>query len=241
MIFQEPMTSLNPVFTHRRADRRDRCACTRAWTARPRAPRRMRMLELVEIPAAAQRLRRVPAPALGRHAPARDDRDGDGLRPDAADRRRADHRARRDDPGADPRADAAAAGRDRHEHPVHHAQPRRRRGARRRRGGDVRRPRRRDARRCGELFARPQHPYTQGLLACLPGQQRGVRPRQTARRLLRDPRPGVEPARAAARLRVRAALRPGRGRVPRSDAGRCVDTTAQARSARCIRDRREAA
>ena len=23
-----------------------------------------------------------------------------------------------------------------------------------------------------DLFARPQHPYTQGLLACLPGQQR---------------------------------------------------------------------
>ena len=30
MIFQEPMTSLNPVYTRRRADRRGACACTRA-------------------------------------------------------------------------------------------------------------------------------------------------------------------------------------------------------------------
>ena len=48
---------------------------------------------------------RIPASALGRHAAARDDRARDGLRPVAADRRRADDRARRDDPGADPGAD----------------------------------------------------------------------------------------------------------------------------------------
>jgi peptide/nickel transport system ATP-binding protein len=36
----------------------------------------------------------------------------------------------------------------------------------------------------GDLFARPQHPYTQGLLACLPGHQRtGVVPARGKRRL----------------------------------------------------------
>ena len=48
----------------------------------------------------------LPAPVLGRHAPAGDDRDGARVRAEAADRRRADDRARRDDPGADPRAAA---------------------------------------------------------------------------------------------------------------------------------------
>ena len=48
--------------------------------------------------------RRLPAPVLGRHAPARDDRDGALLQPGHPDRRRADDGARRDDPGADPRA-----------------------------------------------------------------------------------------------------------------------------------------
>ena len=55
--------------------------------------------------------RRVPARVLGRHAPAGDDRDGAHQRPEAADRRRADDRARRHHPGADPAADRAAAGR----------------------------------------------------------------------------------------------------------------------------------
>ena len=52
----------------------------------------------------------LPAPAVRRHAPAGADRDGAGLPAPAADRRRADHRARRDHPGADPRA-AQGAGR----------------------------------------------------------------------------------------------------------------------------------
>ena len=47
--------------------------------------------------------RRVPAPAVGRHAAARDDRDGARVQARSADRRRADDRARRHDPGADPR------------------------------------------------------------------------------------------------------------------------------------------
>ena len=75
-------------------------------------------------PAAAARApRRLPAPALRRAAPAGDDRDRAVLRAEGAARRRADDRARRDDPGADPRGarrprgaarDGDAAGHPRH-------------------------------------------------------------------------------------------------------------------------------
>ena len=110
MIFQEPMTSLNPCFTvgfqigealktHLELD------AARAPSARRRAAGRGRHHR---SGAAALRL---PAPAVGRHEPARHDRHGDRLRPEAPHRRRADHRARRHHPGADPRPPAAAAAR----------------------------------------------------------------------------------------------------------------------------------
>ena len=64
------------------------------------------LLQSVGIPEAERRLRGVPAPALRRYAPARDDRDRARLRPEAAVRRRADDRARRHRAGADPRSAA---------------------------------------------------------------------------------------------------------------------------------------
>ena len=80
MIFQEPMTSLNPVFTDRRADRRGPAAApARSAAPRPRA-RALEMLRRGAHPGARAALRRLSAPALRRHAPARDDRDGAGLR-----------------------------------------------------------------------------------------------------------------------------------------------------------------
>ena len=79
----------------------------------------------------------LSAPALRRHAPARDDRDGAVVPPESADRRRADDRARRDGAGADPGADPDPAGGDADGRRLHHA-----RHGRGRRG---RRPRRRDA------------------------------------------------------------------------------------------------
>ena len=105
MIFQEPMTSLNPSFTigeqiietivrHRGGSRRQ---------ARERA---IELLRRVHIPSPETARRRISAQALRRHAPARHDRDGAGLRSDAADRRRADHRARRHAAGANSRSDA---------------------------------------------------------------------------------------------------------------------------------------
>ena len=107
MIFQEPMTSLNPGFTvgdqiveahlrHRGASRRGRASARSSCCAAS------------AFPSPAQRDRRVSAPALRRHAPARDDRHGARLRARAADRRRADHRARCHHPGANPRPAARA-------------------------------------------------------------------------------------------------------------------------------------
>ena len=103
MIFQEPMASLNPCFTvgfqieevlrfhidlgRRRAARRARSSCCKQ----------------VGIPDPDERLDVLPAPDVGRPVPARDDRHGHRLQSEAADRRRADHRARRDHPEADPR------------------------------------------------------------------------------------------------------------------------------------------
>ena len=105
------------------------------------------MLRSVGIPQARAARRRVPVPALRRHAPARDDRHGALLRPAAAHRRRADDGARRDDPGADPRPAARAAARARHGDHADHPRPGRDRRDGRRRRGDVPGPGRRAGRR----------------------------------------------------------------------------------------------
>ena len=146
MIFQEPMTSLNPVFTV--GNQIAEAAALHLGMDRHAAMKRaLDMLELVEIPAAKQRIDEYPHQLSG------------GMRqrvmiamalscnPVAADRRRADDGARRDDPGADPRAARQAAARDRHGGAVHHAQPGRRRRDRRPRRRHVLRARRRGRRR----------------------------------------------------------------------------------------------
>jgi ABC-type dipeptide/oligopeptide/nickel transport system ATPase component len=100
MIFQEPMTSLNPVFTignqisemfilHRMASRKA------PWT------QSIEMLDRVQIPAPERRIEGIPPPAFRRHAPAGHDRHGAGLRSRDADRRRADHGAGCDRAGPD--------------------------------------------------------------------------------------------------------------------------------------------
>ena len=107
MIFQEPTTSLNPCFTvgfqlaetlrlHLGLDR----------TAAHRA--RWSSSDTVGIPDPSRRLAAIRISSRAA-APARDDRHGAGLRAGAADRRRADHRARRHDPGPDPRPAARLA------------------------------------------------------------------------------------------------------------------------------------
>ena len=76
VVFQDPMTSLNPVLSI--GDPDDRHPVPRA-RARPRATSARRasaLLQRVGIPDAASRHRRLPAPVLGRHAPAHRHRDG---------------------------------------------------------------------------------------------------------------------------------------------------------------------
>ena len=117
----------------------------------------------------------LPARVLRRHAPARDDRDGADQRAQAADRRRADDRARRDRAGADPRADRAAAVRDRHRRDHDHPRPRRRRG------GDATRSRSctpagsSSARRRASCSRAPQHPVHVGPAALDPAAGRAAR------------------------------------------------------------------
>ena len=185
-------------------------------------------------PGAGAPLRRLPAPALRRSAPARDDRPGARLRAAAPRRRRADHRARRHRAGRDPQADArpARAGqrRRRADHPRH--------GRRRRHGrphrGDAARPHRRDRHRRPDLqprrstptpsscsprcrtSARSARPRRRGAHGARPGGAGGRDARADHGR--REPRPGVPQARQPAGLpRRRRRLpddRPGRGRRP---------------------------
>ena len=102
MIFQNPRASLNPLFrvektleqvlgTHRNLSGESARRAAFELLRRRRA-------------AAGARARALPARALGGHVPARDDRLCPRLAPEHADRRRADDRARRDDPAPDHRA-----------------------------------------------------------------------------------------------------------------------------------------
>ena len=100
IIFQNPRTALNPIRPVGRqiADILLRHANVTARTAPARA---IEMLAKVRIPDPERRAAAYPFELSGGHVPARHDRDGAGLRAGAADRRRADHRARRHDTGGD--------------------------------------------------------------------------------------------------------------------------------------------
>ena len=60
MIFQEPMTSLNPVLTHRRPDRRDGAAAPQREPRATRHARAVEMLRLVQIPEPERRVAEYP-------------------------------------------------------------------------------------------------------------------------------------------------------------------------------------
>ena len=114
MIFQDPMTSLNPYLTVKRQMTEVLELHQGMSAGRGAAKAAVEMLDVVQIPEAKRRLDMYPARILRRHAPARDDRHGAAVRAGAADRRRADHRARRHGAGADPRPARRAEARDRH-------------------------------------------------------------------------------------------------------------------------------
>ncbi len=119
MIFQEPMTSLNPVFTVGEQI----CEVLRLHMGLSRAQARARAIEVPERsrhPRAAAARQFLSAPALRRPAAARHDRDGDRLRTQAADRRRADHGARCHHPEADPGTAGRSEAAPPHVVAVHH-------------------------------------------------------------------------------------------------------------------------
>ena len=132
----------------------------------------------------------VPPPVERRDAAAGDDRDGARPRAGAPHRRRADHGARRDDPGADPLAAAGAAGAGEDGGSPHHPRPRR--GARLR-GPDrdhVPRPHRGDRADAGPL-RRPRasvHAGAAGVAAgeADRGKAAGVDPRDGSRPVQRS-------------------------------------------------------
>src|SRR6266498_639968 len=175
----------------RRARARDRDAAAGRYS-RPRGTRRS-----------------LSASALGRHAPARHDRDGARLSPQGADRRRADHRARRDDPGADPRAPRPAPARAGHGGAPDHARSRRGRGPRRPRRRHVRGPRRRNG-ADGRAVRASHSSLYRGAARGRAASRRSPRPRAAAR----DPRSGAGRDRLADRLPVPPALSSCLGQMP---------------------------
>ena len=199
MIFQDPMTVAEPGAHDRRPDLRGDQGPpgTERRAARERT---MALLAARGCPVRGARVRPVPARVLRRHAPARDDRDGDRERPERPRRGRADDSARRHDPGADHRGAEGGAARDAGGDRPHHPRPRPDRRARRSRRRDVRGQGRRDRRRLLDLR-----------LAPAPVHRRPSEEPRTARRGRRparaDRRAATQPDHAAAGLRVPPALR----------------------------------
>ena len=109
MIFQEPMSSLNPIYRVG-SQIAEGIMLHQRLTKKQALARALDLLKEVRIPEPQARIEQYPAPALGRPAPARDDRDGDRQQSGFPDRRRADHGARRHRAGRDPEAHPPVAG-----------------------------------------------------------------------------------------------------------------------------------
>ena len=108
MIFQEPMTALNPLSpVGRQIAEMFVLHEGASWQEAER--RAVEALASVRVAGARAARQGLSAPAVGRHAPARDDRHRAGLQPRSAARRRADDGARRDGAGRDPRPRSASS------------------------------------------------------------------------------------------------------------------------------------
>ena len=208
MIFQDPMTSLNPTLTigtqitetmqppprpheGRGAQARGR-ACSKRCTSR--------------TPRAAPR--RLPAPLLGRHAPARDDRDRALVQPEAADRGRADDGARRHGAGA---ASSTCSRSCASEHEMAMIIITHDMGVVAEAADDI------AVMYAGQiveqatahdLFDHPEHPYTEALLGALPQLEgEGVREGRLTAIPGRPPDLSTRPTRAASRRAARTRTR----------------------------------
>ena len=187
MIFQEPMTSLNPLL--RIGDQiSEPIMLHQGLTRKAALDKAVDMLRLVHIPDAEPVAAGLPAPDVRRHAPAGDDRDGAGVQPAGPARRRADHRARRHDPGPDHAPDRRTAGKARHRRRADHARSGRGRRDRAAGRGHV----------CGQegggggrrSAVRPAAPSVHARNASRP---RRARPGPTGRRRLKEI-PGIVPS-----------------------------------------------
>ena len=103
MIFQDPMTSLNPVFTVGNQIR-EAIRIHQNLSKSEAQEKTVQVLKDVGIANPERRVKEYPHQFSGRHAPAGHDRHGPLLQPQSPDSGRADHRPRRDDPGPDPGA-----------------------------------------------------------------------------------------------------------------------------------------
>ena len=138
MIFQDPMTSLNPVFTI--GDQISEALITHNEDMKEDAARArtIELLQSVGVPFAERRVDQYPHEFSERHATTRDDRNGDGEQPERSHRGRADDGTRRHDPGPDRGGHQGRAGTHAcRDHP-HHPRSRAHRGTRRQGGRHVR-------------------------------------------------------------------------------------------------------
>src|SRR5229473_5682948 len=177
--------------------------------------------------------RPLPPSAVGRHAPARHDRDGARVSPQGLDRGRTDDRARRDDSGPDPRAPRPPAARAGHGGVADHARPRSRRGPRRSRRRDVRGTCRRDGADRRALRA-PGASLHRGIA------RRGPAHRRAARTAACHPRPGAGGNGVATRLPVSSSLSVRLGQMRGAGAAAARDRDSGTYRALLARDRTRA-